>query len=252
MKEDRLEVPAELKPSLSMKREKPFSIATSIAYRVTALGKKIIGRERLLPFFLNNSRLFWRFAHEISGELYGASYHTRVRALSEDLLKEWIPKDGTVIDIGCGIGRWCQVAAKYARRVIGVDYDKEWIRIARETTTAKNVEYILGDATKELKGEKFDLALLSHVIEHIDDSDKMLQEAKEFAKTLCVEVPDFTADPLNWVRLKHGYQFYSDGDHVREYTLETLQNQLEENGWKILQHEKNNGSMVVFAAQSEK
>lgn len=66
--------------------------------------------------------------------------------------------------------------------------------------------------------------MLSHVIEHIDDSDKLLQEAKEFADTLCIEVPDFTADPLNWVSLKHGYQFYADGDHVREYTLETLQN----------------------------
>jgi SAM-dependent methyltransferase len=251
MKEDLLETPAELKTSLSMKREKPFSITTSLAYRVTAFGKKIIGRERLLRFFLNNSRLCWRFAHEISGELYGASYHARARALSEDLLKEWIPKDGTVIDIGCNIGRWSQISAKYARRVVGIDFKEEWIRIARETTTAENVEYILGDATKDLKGEKFDLALLSHVIEHIDDSDKMLQEAKEFAKTICVEVPDFTADSLNWVRLKHGYQFYSDGDHVREYTLEILKNQLQENGWKILHHEKNNGSMVVFAAQSE-
>lgn len=252
MKEDLLATPAELETSLVMKRKKPFSIVTSVAYRVTALGKKIIGRERLLPFFLNNSRLFWRFASEISGELYGASYHTHIRALSEDLLKKWIPKDGSVLDIGCGIGRWCRVSAKYAKRVVGIDYDKEWIRIARETTAAENVEYILGDATKELKGQKFDLALLSHVIEHIEDSDKLLQEAKEFADTLCVEVPDFTADPLNWVRLKHGYQFYADGDHVREYTLETLQNQLERNGWKILHHEKNNGSMVVFAAQGDK
>jgi len=252
MKENLLKTPEELETSLLMKRKKPFSIITSVAYRATALGKIIIGREKLLPFFLNNSRLFWRFANEISDELYGASYHTHNRALSEDLLEKWIPKDGSVIDIGCGIGRWCQVAAKYAKRVVGVDYNEEWIKIARETTKAENVEYILGDATKELKGQKFDLALLSHVIEHIDDSDKLLQEAKEFADILCIEVPDFTADPLNWVRLKHGCQFYADGDHVREYTLETLQNQLERNGWKILQHEKKNGSMVAFVAQREK
>ena len=61
--------------------------------------------------------------------------------------------------IGCGIGRWCPVAAKYAKRVVGVDYDEEWIRIARETTTAENVEYILGDATKELKRTKIRLGV---------------------------------------------------------------------------------------------
>jgi hypothetical protein len=54
------------------------------------------------------------------------------------------------------------------------------------------------------------------------------------------------------VRLKHGCQFYNDGDDVREYTFEILQGQLERNSWEVLHHSKNNGSMVVFAKQSEK
>ncbi len=84
MEEDLLETPAELETSLLMERKKPSSIATSVAYRVTALGKIIIGRERLLPFFLNNSRLLWRFAYEISGGLYGAPHNTHIKASSED------------------------------------------------------------------------------------------------------------------------------------------------------------------------
>ncbi len=50
-------------------------------------------------------------------------------------------------------------------------------------------------------------------------------------------LPETPADPLNRVRLKYGCQFYADGDQVREYALETLQNQLERNGWKILHHD---------------
>jgi len=70
----------------------------TLAYRVTAFGKKVFGREKLLAFFLNNSRSFWRLRAEISSELLGDWFHTHVRALSEDLLKKWIPERGSVID----------------------------------------------------------------------------------------------------------------------------------------------------------
>ena len=251
MKDDLLKPSENLEQLLAVKRQKQYSVFTSLAYRGTAIGKKIFGRKTLLPLFLNSSRLFWRLAFELSGELYGDSFHAQVRVLSEDVLKKWIPKDGSVIDIGCGYGRWCRVAAKYAQRVVGVDYDQTVIEAARERTKAENVEYLVGDVSKELKGQKFDLALLSHVIEHIEESDSLLREVKNIADKIIVEVPDFSSDSLNWVRLKHGFPFYSDGDHVQEYTLETLQNQLERTGWKVLHHEKNNAAVLAVAAGRE-
>jgi SAM-dependent methyltransferase len=233
--------------NLSMSREKERSTVVSIAYRLANIGEKIFGKERVLRFYLNGAWLFWRFSFELSGEMYGKDFHNHAKALNEDFLKNHISENSSVIDIGCGVGRWCQIAAKYAKHVVGIDYDEKLISLARETTEAKNVEYIVGDVTKDLDGRRFDLALLIHVIEHIDDADKILQELHAVASNLIVEVPDFENDALNIVRLEQNCRFYSDGDHVREYTREILANQLERNNWQVLQIYKNGGAVLALA-----
>jgi hypothetical protein len=60
-------------------------------------------------------------------------------------------------------------------------------------------------------------------------------------------VPDFEHDPLNWVRVKQACRFYTDGDHVREYTLNILSEQLEKTGWRTSFVQQRHGSMVVIA-----
>lgn len=233
--------------TLTMPREKTVSIFTRLIYRLTAIGKIMFGKVRLLSFFLNSSRLFWRFAFEISGEIYDSHFHLHTKALSEDILKRHIPENGSVIDVGCGVGRWCGIASKYAQRVVGIDYSRELIAEAKSCFLTENITFIVGDVTKDLKGERFDLALLLHVIEHIDDADKILNDLKSVASKIIVEVPDFEHDPLNYVRLKVGTPFYSDGDHVREYTPEILTNQLERNGWSVTETHKRYGAVLAVA-----
>jgi SAM-dependent methyltransferase len=235
--------------SLSFKREKPRSIAVSLVYFLTRIGRKIFGAERLLRFYLNSSWMFWRMAFEFSGEIYGGDFHNHAKALNEEFLKNRIKKNDSVIDIGCGIGRWCEVASKYSDDVVGIDYDEGLIVKARQRKEGANVKYIVGDVTKDLDNKKFDLALLIHVIEHIEDADKILQELHNVCHKLIVEVPDFEHDPLNWTRLKQGCRFYTDGDHVREYTQEILTNQLNRNGWNVLEVEKYGGAVLVIAEQ---
>lgn len=239
----------DLQKRLSFSREKPKSAVIALAYRLTALGKKIAGKERLLRLYLNASWLFWRFAFELSGEIYGAKFHIRAKALNEEFLRRWIPENGSVIDIGCGVGRWCEVASKYARTVVGIDFDAGLIAQAMDETKGANIRFVVGDVTKDLKGERFDLALLIHVIEHIDDADKILNDLKNVASAIIVEVPDFEHDPLNWIRLETDASFYTDGDHVREYTESILTDHLTRNGWQVL--ETKNGGAVLAVARVE-
>lgn len=236
---------------LSMPRQKGKSVAVSIGYKLVRIGKMIFGRERLLRYFLNSARIRWRFAFEIAGEIDGGQFHNYAKALNEDLLSRYIDKSSSVIDIGCGLGRWCKVAGQYANSVVGIDYDAALIAIANNENNADNIEYLVGDVTKDLDGRTFDLALLTHVIEHIDSPDDLLFELKGIAKTLIVEVPDLAQDPLNFMRLKYDQPFYSDGDHVREYTEETLLNQLSRTGWRVIETRKNGGSVLVVANVNE-
>jgi len=235
---------------LEMKREKPRSLPVSLSYRAARLGRRVLGGERMLRFFLNGSRLLWQFGFELSGEIYDKGFHNQTKALSEEFLSRWIPENGSVIDIGCGPGRWCEVAAKYATSVVGIDNDASLIRWAREESGADNIEYIVGDITRDLGNRTFDLALLTHVIEHFDDAGVLLRDICRITEKLIVEVPDFENDPLNWVRMRQGCHFYTDADHVREYTLDTLTEQVENNGWRVIDSRKSGGSVLVLAERS--
>lgn len=186
----------------------------------------------------------------MSCETFGESFQQSALALSEDVLEQWIPKGGSVIDIGCGTGRWCRAAARHARHVVGIDYDAANIEIARATSERSGIEYIVGDVTRDLTDRRFETGLLIHVIEHIDEPDRLLRSLHKLVDTLIVEVPDFDSDCLNLVRLEVGCPFYSDGDHVREYTLPILERQLERSGWKPCYSKHHGGAILVVARQS--
>ena len=202
-----------------------------------------------MRFYLNSSWVFWRMAFEFAGVVYGGEFHNQAKALNEEFLRKQLNEDESLIDIGCGVGRWCKVASKYSHEVVGIDYDKELILQACEQNGNSQIKYIVGDVTKDLDNKKFDVALLIHVIEHIENSDKLLRDLHGVCRRLIIEVPDFEHDPLNWARLKQGCPFYTDGDHVREYTEAILNDQLKRTGWKALETRKNGGSVLIIAEQ---
>lgn len=237
--------------NLSFSRDKDRSLIASAAYRTRLLIRFVFGRDRELRLLLDLHRIFGRLAFEASGDVYSGNFHLVTKGISEELLREILTQDATVVDIGCGIGRWSRIAGKYCRSVVGVDFDEELISQARENSTSSNVEFIVGDVTAELPSEKYDVGILSHVIEHIENVDEFLVKLHGVTKTLLIEVPDFNADSLNLVRLEMGVDFYTDGDHVREYTSGTLEDQLVRNGWTIRRVRHVNGCIVCIADSSK-
>lgn len=206
-----------------------------------------VGDRRALRWFLNANWIFWRFSYETIVEHYGGAFSNVTYSTTSALIGSLLPPGGSVIDIGCGGGRLCQLAAPHAGRVLGIDYDPRNIAVARAENAHPHVEFRLGDVTSVLPGEQFDLALLVAVLEHIEDVDQLLTQIHHVSRRLVVEVPDFDADPLNLVRRDLGCVWYTDGDHVREYTKPVLQQHLERNGWTPVQWESRGGMMLVVA-----
>ena len=234
---------------LSMGRSKPRATAARLMYKIFAIGRAVLGAELVTRFTLNASQLFGRFAFELSSATYGEDFPNAAMALSDEILRRHVLNGATVLDVGCGYGRACRMAAKFSGSVVGIDLDETLLERARNQTAEKNVEYIHGDLTKYLGGQNFDVVLLIHVIEHIDDPDGLLQTLREITTKIIVEVPDFESDPLNLVRFDLGLQFYSDGDHVREYTQGILSDQLARNGWSLVELTKK-GSAVLAVAEA--
>ena len=233
-----------------MRRRKPRSIPTALLYRVTRL-LRVFGRRRLLRAYLYLSWILKRLAFELSGEVFGDSFPDHALGLSDEIIAEFVPSGSLVVDLGCSSGRLCRRLAGQAGRVVGIDNDSSRLNMARREPVPANVSYVLGDITlplpEQIGERKVDSAFLVHVLEHIDDSDRFLTDLRSFAGSVIVEVPDFDSDPLNHVRWRLGTPWYSDADHVREYTKSTLVYQLERTGWDLIHVEQRGGSIVAVA-----
>lgn len=229
-----------------MPRQKPRSIAISLAYRLVRAARALFGAKAVLGFCLDTSWLAWRFAFELSSDVLGGEFQTEARGISEELLQEFVPAGGSVVDVGCGPGRWSRVAARHAANVVGVDSSPAAIEQARRDTVERNVTYLIGNASA-IGERRFDVALLIHVLEHVEDPDAFLRLAGAAADVLIIEVPNFEADPLNVVRHRLGRRFYADADHVREYTPAILRGQLLRSGFEIVHERQNRGSIVAVA-----
>ena len=94
----------------------------------------------------------------------------------------------TVVEIGCGDGA---VLAELARRgwtVDGFELAENAARAARERGIARRVERFDGEHVPAATDE-YDLAVLSHVLEHVPDPLPLLEEAARVARNVLVEVP---------------------------------------------------------------
>ncbi|HDP70262.1 MAG TPA: class I SAM-dependent methyltransferase, partial [Actinobacteria bacterium] len=89
-----------------------------------------------------------------------------------------IEEGDTVLDIGCGNGALTFDLAKKAKKVVGIDINEKNIEVAKSKYNSANIEYKVGDATKDLDNKKFDAVVLSNILEHIEDREDFLNKIK--------------------------------------------------------------------------
>lgn len=138
-----------------------------------------------------------------------------------------------VSDIGCGNGALTYDVAKKAKKVIGIDLNKNNIAIAKEKYLALNIEYVIGDVTKDLPNKKFDVIILSNVLEHIKNRVEFLKKIKKMAPKLLIRVPMINRDWITLYKKEIGIEWRLDSTHFIEYTLESFKEELMQADLKI-------------------
>lgn len=113
------------------------------------------------------------------------------RKLIADL--KLLPRDGRVLDVGSGSGRWLRFFLQHFRpgRLLGVDYTEASVDLLRKwlpSTTAgdTNLDVRLAsitDADLEL-GERFDLINIANVLFHIPEQDLFANALRNLARHL--------------------------------------------------------------------
>ena len=155
---------------------------------------------------------------------YGGGEHPKHRLMRyHDFFVDRIPHGSRVLDIGCGYGA---VARSIARRVpgasvTGIDMDLPRLEQARRADNPTNLDFVYGDALRDLPSGPWEVVVLSNVLEHIEGRVDFLRRLVERtgARRMLIRVPLFERHWQLPLRRELGVGYFSDPTHFIEHTL---------------------------------
>ena len=147
-----------------------------------------------------------------------------------------VGENDLVLDIGCGNGALTYDVARKAKRVVGIDSNERSIEIARSRFAGENIEFISGDALTSLPDKKFDVVILSNVLEHIERRIEFLASLQKWAANFLIRVPMLNRSWIDLYKKELGLEYRLDRGHFVEYTLETFTEEMTKAGLRILNY----------------
>jgi len=95
-----------------------------------------------------------------------------------------------ILDVGVGIGRLTKYFVKKTNKLIGVDFSKNMLSIAKKYITNKDNVELINKNIIDLKfsTKQFDLGIISLVLKHNNDKDtiKIIQKMKKWCKQILI------------------------------------------------------------------
>jgi ubiquinone/menaquinone biosynthesis C-methylase UbiE len=90
-----------------------------------------------------------------------------------------------VLDVGCGVGRWCRFLSGKGARVTGADLSKEMVKMARNSLGEKYVHFIVSPISKiDLPSESFEVVTCVTVLQHVTDETEFKQSVANIVRLL--------------------------------------------------------------------
>ncbi len=166
--------------------------------------------------------------------MLGKGIHPKHRLIKyHDFFLDNINPNDTVLDVGCGNGSVAFDIAKKAKNVVGIDIDEDNIGAAKKNFLLDNVDYICGDVLSWDFRQKFDVVVLSNVLEHIDKRVDLLKKVKNLGDRLLIRVPMIDRSWVVLYKKELGIDYRLDKTHYIEYTFNDFQNEVESAGLEI-------------------
>lgn len=179
----------------------------------------------------------YRLVSPLAKKLEADGLHPKHRIMNyHQFFVDKVAENDTVLDIGCGNGALTYDVAQKAKKVVGIDLNEQNITSARNKFPRENIEYIHGDALTDLPNEKFDVIILSNVLEHIDKRVEFLTSLKKLAPIFLIRVPMLNRSWIDVYKKELGLEYRLDKTHFIEYTFEGFKEELNRTGLKVFDH----------------
>jgi len=143
-----------------------------------------------------------------------------------------ISKIEKVLEVGCGAGGILEHFQKENKKIYGCDWSKDLINFAKKKLP--NGIFKIGGVNKFYK-KKFDLIILSDVIEHLIEPNLLLSEIRKYlnqAKFVYINVPGFFGIGLK--RWNCNIRQYFKIEHTFCHTLYSLNLLMKKNNFKLI------------------
>lgn len=207
----------------------------------------------LIPFGKNLSlkiavRLHWIFRHlanALASNAFGYEYlNSRSAIFQSQFLNKHIMEGDSVVDVACGTARFLPLVLN----IRGVEYlgiDSSPKHISRNSANFPNSNFLIGNCLEVSIIPTCDVIILSHFLEHLDNPLDFLNQIKNKCTKLIIEVPDFYSDPINLVSHKLSGPWWTDRDHRREYSMESIVQLMVEANFNIVDKNFAGGTIAV-------
>lgn len=212
-------------------------VGTLTGFKIMA----IMGNKKDLHSEIERDNPWYVFDHN---EMYGRKPYVtvtqeRVRFVLEEI-ESFIcasNADVRVLDAGCGDGFYLTHLSRFNKvKAFGIDYNP--LRIKRAKDKGGGFSLVNGNLSSiSVKDNAFDIVLLNHVLEHIENDRGVLLEIYRILKTggiLIVGVPNegcFIAQIRNNILQR---SILKETDHVNFYTEKNIKAKLNTLGFKML------------------
>ena len=150
--------------------------------------KKDIDTDAVREFYEKRARQFNQSGKSEKASRYATMSLTEEIAEKKDIMEKGvilpllgIQKTDSVLDIGCGVGRWAETMVPLCRRYVGADFSSEMIKCCQELFKAQELEgkdvRFVNTSVQELpkseyvKGQAFDIVLIVGTAIYINDND---------------------------------------------------------------------------------
>ena len=190
-----------------------------------------------LKMILKLHSFSYGWAAHLSQKLEKDGLHPKHRIMNyHKFFMDNVNENDTVLDIGCGNGALTYDVAKKAEKVVGIDLSEQNISIAKRKYSRENIDYIHGNALTDLPNKRFDVIILSNVLEHIDKRVEFLMSAKNLASKFLIRVPMLNRSWIDVYKKELGLEYRLDKTHFIEYTFEGFKEELGKAGLSVLDH----------------